>query len=822
MEPTETNVRRFVSRARGRLGLGARYGVAVAATALSVVLRLALDPLWGRRYYSIFFFPAILISGWAGGVGPGILTTLLCIVAAQYFWMPPGHSFGIAAAPDLWSLAVLLIVGVLISVLASRWRYGSEAIRRSEATFRLAVEAAPAAVILVDRNGKIVHVNALTESLLGYERNELIGQPLETLVPPRYRATHVGDRTRFFDHSSRRPMGAGRDLHALRKDGSEVPVEIGLAPFETQDGTMVMATVTDITERKQDEQRLRDSEARFEAEAQALARLNEASARLWRIRDLHEGLDDVLGAAIDLLGADKGNIQLLAPDGRTLLIAAHRGFDRNFLEHFREVQDDESVCGRALQRMERIIAEDVEIDPLFAEIREIARESGFRAVQSTPLLSRNGEPFGMLSTHFCAPHRPSELELKRLDLYVREAAGFIERWNAEDALRRNERAGREANRIKDEFLATLSHELRNPIAAITSAAAILQRAGWDSVQVETAGAIVDRQVTHLTRLVEDLLDISRITSGKIRFEKQLISLADAIALACESIRPALNSRRQALVQTLPPDSPGLVADENRLAQAVANLIHNASRYSPEGTSIQLSLEGEGDHAVIRIRDEGRGMSPELMERIFDPFVRGEAERNGNSSPQGLGLGLSLSRAIVEHHGGTIEASSAGPGRGSVFTIRLPALPMVARAKEAPRTYVSASRIPMRILVVDDNADSASGLAELLKMDGHQVRTSPDGETAVVAAAEFRPEIVLLDIGLPGIDGYETARRLRTIPDLARTRLIALTGFGQDEDRRKAEEAGFDSHVVKPLRTADLEQIFGARSDPSIRMRPSVL
>jgi signal transduction histidine kinase/ActR/RegA family two-component response regulator len=372
---------------------------------------------------------------------------------------------------------------------------------------------------------------------------------------------------------------------------------------------------------------------------------------------------------------------------------------------------------------------------------------------------------------------------------------ITERKRAEEALK-------DADRRKDEFLAMLSHELRNPLGAITSAAAILQRTPSADATVEMARDIIDRQSGHLTRLVDDLLDLSRITRGKIAVDARRISAADAIALAAETIRPSLEERRQEMIVSLPPLPVEVRADAGRLAQAIGNLLHNASKYSRDGGRIWLSLQREGSDAVVRVRDTGMGIDSELLPRVFDPFVQGawELEPTLDQSRRGLGLGLSLVRSIVELHGGSVVATSAGPGEGSEFSVRLPALAPQSRdaAPSADRSS-AAVRAARRVLIVDDSVDSADGLAKLLEMSGHDVRTSHDGESGLVAAADFRPDVVLLDIGLPGIDGYETARRLRALPDLTGVELVALTGYGREEDRTKAREAGFDRHVVKPIR-----------------------
>jgi PAS domain S-box-containing protein len=375
--------------------------------------------------------------------------------------------------------------------------------------------------------------------------------------------------------------------------------------------------------------------------------------------------------------------------------------------------------------------------------------------------------------------------------------------------RRTEEALREADRRKEEFLAVLSHELRNPLAPIQTALDLMRRSEMSPAQFQRELTVVDRQVRHLTRLVDDLLDVSRINRGRIELHREVVVLASAIANLIESIQPLIDERRIELTLALPAERIRLEADSTRLEQILLNLLTNAIKYTDVGGRIRLSAQRDGDQVVVRVRDTGMGITPDLLPRIFDLFVQGT--RRLNQAQGGMGIGLCLVKTLVEQHGGTITAHSAGPGMGSEFVVRLPALPATQHVPSlAPRVAparVRAGFARHRILIVDDNAAAADGLARLLALVyGQDVRVANDGLTALESAIEFQPEIVLLDLGMAVMDGYEVARLLRERPEGRRMRIVAVTGWGQEEDRRRSREMGFDLHLVKPVKSDTLEEL----------------
>jgi signal transduction histidine kinase len=379
---------------------------------------------------------------------------------------------------------------------------------------------------------------------------------------------------------------------------------------------------------------------------------------------------------------------------------------------------------------------------------------------------------------------------------------LAEQQRAAEALRR-------ADRQKDEFLAMLAHELRNPLAPIRNGLLLLD--GPESGRVRE---MMGRQVDHLVRLVDDLLDVSRILRGKVELRVEPLDLATVLARATETSQPIIDAQGHELTVSLSQPRIRVNGDPVRLAQVFANLLNNAAKYTEKGGHIWVAAGREGGEVVVRVADDGIGMPADLVPRVFDLFT--QAERSLDRSQGGLGLGLTLIKRLVEMHGGTVEAHSEGPGKGSEFVVRLPAFEGVVPGEPGPAgdTPSPPPAPPRRVLVVDDNADAAETLAWLLRAAGHDVLTAYDGRAAVDTAPAFRPEVVLLDIGLPGIDGYEVAARLRRRPELREALLVAVTGYGQDEDRRRSREAGFDEHLTKPIDPAALPALLARAGAPT--------
>jgi two-component system CheB/CheR fusion protein len=382
--------------------------------------------------------------------------------------------------------------------------------------------------------------------------------------------------------------------------------------------------------------------------------------------------------------------------------------------------------------------------------------------------------------------------------------------------KRDELELREADRRKDEFLAMLSHELRNPLAPILNAIEIIERAAPEDQEVRSAyHAVIARQLQHMKRLLDDLLDVSRVSQGKIELRKQPVELATLLLQAVEVSRPMMVDKRQQLALTLAQQQLPLEADPTRIAQVFANLLNNAAKFTNAGGRIILTSTVEGDEVVVSVRDDGPGMSPELLARAFDLFV--QETRSFDRAQGGLGIGLTMVRTLVKLHGGCVSAFSEGPGRGCEFVVRLPLAPATTlpKMRSGPLATEPLKGAPLRVLVVDDNVDAAQAMKHVLKLSGHRVTLAHDGPGALAAAAAEPPELVLLDIGLPGMDGYAVAARLREAGH-DRAALVAITGYGQEEDLRRSTAAGFDHHLVKPVDGAVLRKIIADISARFVR------
>jgi signal transduction histidine kinase len=364
---------------------------------------------------------------------------------------------------------------------------------------------------------------------------------------------------------------------------------------------------------------------------------------------------------------------------------------------------------------------------------------------------------------------------------------------------------READRKKDDFLALLAHELRNPLAPIRNGLEVMRLAGGDMAAISDARAIMDRQLGHMVRLIDDLLDISRISRNKMELRRDRVLLADVIGSAVEAVNPLIAAAGHTLQLAVPPGPVFLDADLTRLAQVFGNLLTNSTKYTPPGGQIHLTAERSGNEVLVAVRDNGIGIPPAFLPRIFDMFS--QVDRSVERASGGLGIGLALVKGLVEMHGGTVTADSAGEGGGSSFTVRLPAIeqPVVPSHRAGPAQVGSGQRL----LVVDDNRDGARTLAMMLRLLGNEVRTAHDGLEAVSVAAEFRPQVILMDVGMPKLNGLEATKRIKSEPWGAETAIIALTGWGQDHDRERSKEAGCDGHLVKPVDIPELEKLLAS-------------
>ena len=638
-------------------------------------------------------------------------------------------------------------------------RKAEAALEVSEIRYRRLFEAARDGILILDvTNGKITDANPFMSELLGYRYDEFIGKEL----------WEIG---LFKDVEA--SQAAFRELQAqgyLRYDhlpletatGSRVEVEMVSNVYQENHDKVIQCNIRDITVRRQGEAALKVSEIRyrrlFETAKDGILILDVANGK---ITDANPFMSELLGYTYDeFIGKELWEIGLFKD------IEASRGA-------FRELQELAYIRYDHLP-LETTTGSQVEVEM----VSNVYQENQDKVIQCNIR-----------------------------DITVRSR---LEKHTVEQA-----QALGDLNRRKDEFIAMLSHELRNPLAPILSAVHLLRLQGDDNPVREQARAVIERQAGQLGRLIDDLMEVSRIITGRINLHHERLDARGVVERAVESCRPLIDQRKHKLWVSLAPEPIWLQADAARLEQVVVNLLNNAAKYMDKGGHIWLNIQQEGNEAVLRVRDKGAGIAADLLPLIFDLFT--QADRTMDRSQGGLGIGLTVVQRLVEMHLGTVEASSPGFGEGSEFIVRLPVLLSPAGQQDSSAIVKDTKSAQIwRMLVVDDNADSADISALLLQALGHEVRVAYSGPTALDTAAEYQPDFVLLDIGLPGMDGYEVARRLRRHPQLGDVWLIAMTGYGQDSDRRRSQEAGIDHHLVKPVdpdKLADLLACLIAQGRP---------
>lgn len=568
-----------------------------------------------------------------------------------------------------------------------------------------------------------------------------------------------------------------------------------------------LATVEEQKRELENVLRMRDeSQRQLEAELADAQLLHSISAAL-----INEGVEGdfyqkLVDAASLVMRSDFASLQRLDAERGALQIIAHRGFNDEALAYWQWVPAlRPTSCGMALYRGERFLVQDYETWEFAADSDDLAafRAGGVRAALSTPLLTRNGTLVGMISTHWKHPHQPSERDLRLLDIIARQAADLIDRNMAAEALRLQTARLLEADRRKDVFIATLAHELRNPLAPIRTGLSLLKLG-----KPEATPKVLDmmgRQLSHMVRLIDELLDVSRVSRGLVSLKREKVHIQAVIDSAVETSKPLFESAQHQLILTLPSIEIWLDVDVTRVAQILSNLLNNAARYTPAGGRIELVAELQGSNVLVRVTDNGIGIPPEMLQSIFDLFTR--VDNTIERAQSGLGVGLSLAKQLAELHGGSLTAASDGLGHGASFTLHLPVCQELTEATVIEEAVIDrADKNSLRILVVDDNVDAAETLAMLMDGLGHVTSVVVNARNAVDTALDFRPDVAFLDLGMPELNGFELAHQLRAQSLLHGLTLIALSGWGNEEDRAKSREAGMDHHLTKPAMLADIEQI----------------
>ena len=597
---------------------------------------------------------------------------------------------------------------------------------------RSALDAAPDAMIIIDGSGVIRFANRQVHSTFGYHHEEVVGRPVELLMPKRFHARHLEHRQKY-ESMQLRPMGAGLELYGRRSDGTEFPVEICLSPVDEDGRVLIVAAIRDVTERKR-------VEAELGARVEDMRRLHELSARLVEAADLPNILEEILEATMALQRADFGHVQLCDPAAGVLEIVAQRGFSDRYLAHFARVESyDDSACGRALRESERVIIEDVEEDAGYAPNREIAAAEGYRAVQSTPIRGRDGRPIGMLTTHFRAPHRPSDRELQLTDLYLRMVSEFIHRARDAEVVRAARDLANRANEAKSRFLATASHDLRQPLQTLEMLNGSLRRL---PTSAPVADAVAQQQVAidAMSRLLNALLDISKLESGSIRPEPTDFAVAGLFedllrAFAASAAEKGLRFEVSAGEETAHSDS-------SLIEQILRNLVSNAIKYTERGL-VSLHCAPASDGTLhLEVRDTGIGIPAEQIRYIYDEFY--QVGVPSNSSREGYGLGLSIVQRVVKLLNLRLEVRSE-VGKGTVFSLTVPiGYARLGRATAAaPERHIDEQVIgASRVLLVEDDKSVRDATRLLLRVEGYEV-TAVAGLAEALEHAAGRPAIDLL-------------------------------------------------------------------------------
>lgn len=697
-----------------------------------------------------FLFAAIVVS-WLGGARGTLVAAGLGYLIITYLYVTPG-TISISGKDNFAALSVYVGLSLSSGLLAEffhRSRHEAESLAER---LQIIFQSMSDGVCLTNEDGIAIYTNASEDRMFGYDAGEIIGRPISIQF-----ANSVDETQRLLaavkEHLKSHTVWTG-DLRNVRKDGTEFITSSQITPLQLEGKSHYIWVRRDVTQQRRAEEALRESE-------------RTAQERLALLDHVY----DTAPVGLGLVGRDlryvRINKHLAQMDGRT----------------------PDECLGRSLRELVPDLADRLE--PLYQRILE------------------TGEPVVSSEIRGRTPADPQEQHDWLASYYpVRNADGAIvgvssviiditERKRAEESLR-------DADRRKNEFLAMLAHELRNPLATIHYATKLARHPDTKAQQHDWS-AVIDRQVQHLARLVDDLLDVSRITRGQIRLQRETVDACTIIRRAVEGIQPVMIERRHELQLELPSQPLAIDADPNRIEQVLQNLLNNAAKYTEPGGQIHVSAAATGRELVMTVSDTGVGMPAHLIPRVFDLFTQGE--RTLDRSQGGLGIGLTLVRQIVELHGGRVHASSAGVGQGSRFTVTLPLAqtPPTSNPTVAPRQVDQTAR---RVLVVEDNPDAAYTLRLLLESAGHLVAVCNHGDKALDAARSFGPEVVLLDIGLPGKDGYEVARELRRDQQLGGSYIVALSGYGQESDRARTKAAGFDCHLVKPVDFETLSATIG--------------
>ena len=690
--------------------------------------------------------------------------------------------------------------------------------------YRLMIDEMNQGAVSVSPDSIILYNNRNFSTILGLNGSNVTGTQFGDFVAADMREQFQQDLEEAHD------QGIRRNYLMNHESGREIPVLISFAKLQPQTNT-ISIVVTDLTSQKELEEELRQAKENLEeqvaertkelresegrlfrilehsaADLRAMRRLNEIGTRCASDANDPEGcLEEILKVAIDISGADKGNIQLVDPATGFLKLTTESGFDSPFLDFFAGEQP--AACNHALETRQRVIVEDVRQSALFvgSPSLQVMTKAHVRAVQATPLISSAGRVLGVISTHFSTTRRPTEQELRLMDLLARQAADYLERKHVEQEreellAREHElrQTAEEANRLKDEFLAIMSHELRNPLNVILGYAELLLRSDEirNSTPLRRMADAVKRNAVAQSKLIRDLLDLSRLRSGKLELNRETVSPVVSIHNAIETVR--LDARDKNIhIDVDAPDEPVFVeADPVRLEQVIWNLLNNAVKFTSNEGHIAVKLRTEPHEIVLTVEDDGQGIDESFLPHIFEIFR--QAESGANRSQSGMGIGLAVVQQLVELHGGSVTAHSDGLGTGASFMIHLPRSVERKSSAEPSLELAIDSLEGMNVLVVDDSEDTTEMVRCLLEIGGANVTAVTSGFEGLRVAREKQFDVVLSDISMPGMDGFEFLGKLRRLPGYEDLPAVALTGFGRPEDVQRAQRQGFYAHLTKPF------------------------
>ncbi len=720
----------------------------------------------------------------------------------------PEYSEVIPAEEARQKLHELLVHQIELEMQNDELRRAQTELEDARARYLDLYDLAPVSYCTISEKGLILETNLTAANLLDVARGALINQPISRFIFKEDQDVYYLHKRELFETG--KPQAY--ELKMRKRDGTVFWAHLASITLSDADGVPICrVALSDITERKLRDEELKAIKDSLSAEVAALNNLHAISTQFIRQDNLQSIYHEILKAAIVMSHADKGSIQVLDKEKGSLKLLIHSGFEKPYLEHFDSVTLTQNAYWQALKQNKRIITEDVLSNSVFMGTpdMQIVLAEQIVSVQSTTMVSSAGNLLGVISTHYKTKHQFNERELRMFDLLARQAADVIERARMEKALQQSEQRAlalveelQKADQNKNDFISMLSHELRNPLAVIMAGVSLLELTD-DSQKTRSTKEIMKRQSAQLCRLVDDLLDLTRINMNKIKLKSQRVELCKLVAEVVDDYKGQFEEKGIRLETDITPDPLFLDADAARLTQVIGNLLHNAVKFTKTGGAAILSVYKQEEQAVICVKDNGIGLNTEILLDVFQPFV--QLDNSIDRSNGGLGLGLAIVKGMVELHGGSVSAFSEGVGKGTQFTVLLP----ISYGEENDQGQKHSTGTPsrlFRILCIEDNTDFAEILCSMLEQFGHKAISARNGLDGIAKAKEFTPDVIFCDIGLPGINGYEVAKRIRSDPALAGVYMIGLTGYAGSKDIELAVNAGFNKHMSKPVDMNALNQV----------------